>query len=72
MLQQQSLTQLRTLKLSGMADALDLQWQQPQTYEDLSFDERIGLMIHQEISSRDNKRLQRLLRNARFKMFARL
>ena len=47
MLQQQSLTQLRTLKLSGMADALDLQWQQPQTYDDLSFDERIGLMIHQ-------------------------
>jgi len=72
MLQQQSLTQLRTLKLSGMADALDLQWQQPQTYDELSFDERIGLMIHQEITSRENKRLQRLLKSARFKMFARM
>lgn len=72
MLQQQSLTQLRTLKLSGMADALDLQWQQPQTYDDLSFDERIGLMIHQEMTSRDDKRLQRLLKNARFKIVARM
>jgi len=72
MLQQQSLSQLRILKLSGMADALDLQWQQPQTYDDLSFDERIGLMIHQEITSREDKRLQRLLKNARFKILARL
>lgn len=72
MLQQQSLTQLRTLKLSGMADALDLQWQQSQTYDELSFNERIGLMIQQEITSRENKRLQRLLKSARFKMFARM
>ncbi len=72
MLQQQSLTQLRTLKLIGMAEALDLQWQKPQTYDELSFDERIGLMISQEVTSRENKRLQRLLKNARFKMFARM
>ena len=72
MLEQQSLSQLRTLKLGGMADALDLQWQQPQMYDDLSFNERIGLLIHQEITSRENKRLQRLLKNARFKIIARL
>ena len=30
MSQQQYLTQLRTLKLSGMVQALELQWSQPQ------------------------------------------
>lgn len=72
MLQQQSIKQLRTLKLSGMADALELQWSQPQTYDDLSFDERIGLLVNQETTSRENKRLQRLLKAARFKLPARL
>ncbi|WP_428625083.1 IS21-like element helper ATPase IstB [Sedimenticola sp.] len=72
MLQQQSLKQLRILKLIGMADALELQWSQPHTYDDLSFDERIGLLINQEVTSRDNKRLQRLLKAARFKITARL
>ena len=72
MLQQQSLQQLRQLKLTGMADALELQWSQPQTYEDISFDERMGLIIASEMSSRDNKRLQRLLKAAKFKTPARL
>lgn len=72
MLQQQSLKQLRILNLSGMADALELQWSQPQTYDDLSFDERIGLLVNQEVTSRENKRLQRLLKAARFKLPARL
>ena len=72
MLQQQSLKQLRILKLCGMADALELQWSQPQTYDELSFDERIGLLVNQEVTSRENKRLQRLLKAARFKINARL
>jgi len=72
MLQQHSLKQLHQLKLSGMADALELQWNQPQTYDDLSFDERLGLLINQEVTSREDKRLQRLLKAARFKLPARL
>ena len=72
MLQQQTLTQLRTIKLSGMAEALELQWSQPQTYDEISFDERLALMINQEITSRDDKRLQRLLKTASFKIKARL
>jgi DNA replication protein DnaC len=67
MLQQHCLKQLRTLKLSGMAQALEQQWTQPQTYDDLSFDERMGLLVNQEVTSRANKRLQRLLKAARFK-----
>lgn len=71
MLQQQSLKQLRVLNLSGMAQALERQWSQPQTYDDLSFDERIGIMVNEEITHRANKRLQRLLKAAHFKMVAR-
>lgn len=72
MSQQHYLMQLRTLKLSGMAQALELQWSQPHTYDDLSFDERVGFMVSQEITSRANKRLQRLLKAARFKIDARI
>jgi len=70
MMQQQCLTQLRTLKLSGMVQAIELQWSQPQTYDDLGFDERLGLMVNAELTSRANKRLQRLLKAARFKVDA--
>ena len=70
MMQQQCLTQLRTLKLSGMVQAVELQWCQPQTYDDLGFDERLGLMVNQELTSRANKRLQRFLKAARFKVDA--
>ena len=72
MLQEQSLKQLRMLRLGGMAQSLELQWEQPQTYDDLSFDERIGLLIDEEMTSRANKRLQRLMKSARFKISARL
>lgn len=70
MLQQQQLKQLRHLKLSGMVNALEQQWSQPQTYDDLSFDERLGLLIDEESTSRENKRLQRLLKAASFKVNA--
>jgi DNA replication protein DnaC len=70
MLQQQCLTQLRSLKLSGMTHALELQWSQPQTYGNLSFEERVGLMVNQELTARTNKRLVRLLKAARFKVDA--
>lgn len=72
MLETQSLQQLRQLKLTGLADALEMQFSQPNTYDELCFAERISLAIQQEISSRQNKRLQRLLRAARFKVAARL
>ncbi|MBL4705726.1 MAG: IS21-like element helper ATPase IstB [Flavobacteriales bacterium] len=64
---QQSIQQLRTLKLTGMAQALELQESQPGTYDDICFEERIGIIINQEMTSRTNKRLQRLLKAARFK-----
>ncbi|MEK6591452.1 MAG: IS21-like element helper ATPase IstB [Pseudomonadota bacterium] len=66
MLAQQTLQTLRRLKLTGMADALEQQIAQPQTHA-LSFEERIGLLIDRELTSRDNRRLTRLLRAAKLK-----
>ena len=72
MTQEQSLAQLRSLRLSGMAKSLETQWNQPQTYDDLPFDERISLLLNEEITSRADKKLQRLIKAARFKVNARL
>lgn len=68
----QNLTRLRSLRLGGMADALNLQSEQPGTYEGLSFEERLPLLIDQEYTDRNNKRLARLLKAARFKLAATL
>lgn len=68
----QTLARLRGLRLSGMADALDLQREQPGTYEGLSFEERFALIVDQEDADRGDKRLARLLRAARFKLSATL
>jgi DNA replication protein DnaC len=72
MLETQSLQQLRQMKLTGLADALELQFTQPNIYDELCFAERIGLAIQQEMTSRNDKRLQRLLQSARFKVTARV
>lgn len=68
----QTIEQLRSLRLSGMADALLQQQEQPGTYAELGFEERLSLLIHQEQLSRDNRRLSRLVHTARFKLVAHL
>jgi DNA replication protein DnaC len=66
---QQTLQCLRALKLQGMADAFAQQLEQPNTRQ-LSFEERLALLVDRERTHRDNRRLQRLLRSARFKQQA--
>ena len=66
MLNHQTAQMLRALKLYGMADALDQQLSQPQTY-DLPFEERLGLLVDREVSFRDTRRLQRLLKTAKLR-----
>lgn len=61
--QQHCLKQLRLLNLTGMAQSLEQQWSQPQTYDDLDFTERMSLLVDQEVTTRTNKRLQRLILN---------
>lgn len=66
----QTMTQLRQLKLGGMATALQTQLEQLGTYEALPFIERLSLLVEQENLSREQRKQERLIRQARFKLKA--
>jgi DNA replication protein DnaC len=66
MLTQQTLTRLRGLKLDGMAHAFEEQLAQPASHS-LAFEERFGLLVDREVTWRDTRRVERLLKNARLK-----
>ncbi|MEX0707799.1 MAG: IS21-like element helper ATPase IstB [Woeseia sp.] len=66
----QTLSALRQLKLGGMANALQNQLEQVSTYEGLAFNERLTLLLEQELLSREQRKQARLSRQARFKLNA--
>jgi DNA replication protein DnaC len=66
MLVNQTLDQLRRLRLSGMATALTQQLEQPEL-QALSFEERFSLLLDRELTLRENRRLNRLLQLARLR-----
>jgi DNA replication protein DnaC len=57
---------LRTLKLNGMAKALEEQLNMTDI-DDLSFEERLGLLVDREADERENKRLTTRLKKARLR-----
>ncbi len=65
-----TITQLKQLRLSGMAHALIGQIEQPGTYESLSFEERLQLLTDNEIQDREQRQQHRLLKAAKFKLNA--
>ncbi|MES9904582.1 MAG: IS21-like element helper ATPase IstB [Sedimenticola sp.] len=69
MLNQQTIDQLRTLKLTGMLDAFEQQQAQPETH-DLAFEERLALLVDREVLYRENRRLERLLKAAKLREHA--
>lgn len=66
MLIEQTMERLRALRLTGMAEAL-IEQQQSVTFTELSFDERLGLLVDAEHTFRENRRLTRYLREARLR-----
>lgn len=66
----QTLTQLNSLRLTGMASALMQQQDQPHAYEELGFLERLALLVNSEVTSRDNRKITRLLKQARLRLNA--
>lgn len=66
MILETTLTKLNQLKLSGMAEALTEQTQGT-IYTNLSFEERLGLLVDREMLTRDNRRLTNLLRGAKLR-----
>ena len=53
----QTLRQLHSLRLrlTGIADALSQQLDQPNTYEELGFIERLSLLVNSGATCRDNR-----------------
>ena len=66
----QTITALRQLKLGGMANALQSPLEQVGTYEGLAFTERLALLVEQETLTREQRKQERLIRQARFKLAA--
>ena len=67
MINDQTMTQLYDMKLHGMADAYQLQCQQPQIAE-LSFDERFAMLVDRQWQWREDRALASRLRSAQFRM----
>ncbi len=68
----QTLTRLRDLRLPGMATALTQQTEQPATYDPLPFLDRLALLVESECLQREQRKQDRLIRQAHFKLRARL
>lgn len=63
MLNQQTLSKLRTLKLTGMADTFEEQLQRP--LPDLDFTERLAILVDREWLLRENRKLKRRITQAK-------
>jgi DNA replication protein DnaC len=66
MLNHPTLDKLHALKFTGMAHALNEQMDQPDI-EQLSFEQRLGLLVDREMTERADRRLSTRLRQARLK-----
>jgi len=69
MLNQQTLDKLYIMKLLGMADGFKEQIQQP-SFQDLSFDQRFGMLVDGQWTWKENTRLKQLLKEAKLKLQA--
>lgn len=66
MINNQTLENLKSLRLSSMAKAFKEQMEEPQNYTGLSFEERIAIIVDAECMNRKNNLLGRLIRHANF------
>ncbi len=69
MLNQPTFQLFQQLKLTGMAHAFQQQQEQPHLQQ-LSFDERLALLVEREVAVREERRLQRLLQLAKLRQQA--
>jgi len=69
MLHHPTLDKLHTLKFTGMATALNEQLALSDI-DELSFDERLGLLVDREMTEREDRRMKSRLRQARLKQQA--
>ena len=67
MLTEPTLEKLKTLRLYALGDAWTAQQKDPETQK-LSFDERLGMLVDAEWLARENRRLGRLLKEAKLRI----
>lgn len=65
MLRNETIEKLKTLRLPGFVEALEEQYTSS-AFKEMSFEERLGLLVDREQSKRKSNRIQRLLRQAKF------
>ena len=70
MMQNRLEEQIRSLRLGHMLNALELQRTQPGTYQELGFEERLGLLLEHELLQREMSKVARLRRQARLRLSA--
>jgi DNA replication protein DnaC len=71
MLNEQTVDKLYAMKLIGMAEGFKEQLEQP-SFRDLSFEERFAILVDRQWTWKENKRLKRLLQEAKLKLQASL
>jgi DNA replication protein DnaC len=71
MLTEQTIAKLNALKLYGMRDALTEQLEQT-SYADLSFEERLGMLVDREWADKEGRKYSRRIKAAKLKMDATL
>lgn len=71
MLNQPLLEKLTRLRLPGFRAGLEEQWENPQ-YAELTFEDRLGLLVDLECTQREDRSLQRHIKAARFALPATL
>lgn len=69
MLLEQTIEKMNAMKMFGMRDALTEQLELS-SYEELSFEERIGMLIDREWIDRENRKLERRMKAAKLKIAA--
>jgi DNA replication protein DnaC len=67
MLTEQTIEKLYAMKLNGMAEAFKDQLRQTATH-DLDFEDRFALLVDQQWTFKENRRMKRLLQNAHLKI----
>ena len=65
MTNESTINKLIEMRLTAMADAFRIQKDDP-SMKEVPFDDRLGMLVDIEYTSRKNNRLRRLIRNAQF------
>jgi DNA replication protein DnaC len=66
MINQSTTETLRQMRMGAMAQSLEEQFKDRETYGQLTFEERLGLLVDAEWSKRQSNKLNRYIRNAQF------